>query len=95
MFADPLLRQQVRPLADALMALAGAVPHHLGGLGGENDLNPLAAHVFKAITLNAPVRFVMFVTPATRARIRQTYPDVAVPLRLDQSSPATAAIELR
>ena len=71
MFADPQLRQQVKPLADALMALAAAVPRHLGGLGAENDLNPLAAHVFKAMTLNAPVGFVMFVTPATRARIRQ------------------------
>ena len=91
MFADPLLREQVKPLADALMALAAAVPRHLGGLGQENDLNPLAGHVFKAMALTRPVGFVMFVTPATRARIRQIDPDAAVPLRLDQPSPAAVA----
>lgn len=93
MFADPQLRQQVKPLADALMALAAAVPRHLGGLGAENDLNPLAAHVFKAMTLNAPVGFVMFVTPATRARIQQVDREAAVPLRLDQPSPVTDPVE--
>jgi hypothetical protein len=66
------------------------VPRHLGGLGEQNDLNPLAAHVFKSMTLNAQVGFVMFVTPATRARIRQIDLDAAVPLRLDEPSPATA-----
>jgi hypothetical protein len=47
------------------------------------------------MTLNAPVGFVMFVTPANRARIRQIDPDAAVPLRLDQPSPATVAAEAR
>lgn len=78
MVADPRLRDAVQPLADEVLALVGAVPRHLGGLGNENDLNPLAAHVFKAMTLDARVGFVMYVTPERLRVIHRIAPDAGL-----------------
>ena len=49
MFWDPQLREMVDPLMEAFTSLIGALPRHLGGLGSESSLNPLAAHIFKAM----------------------------------------------
>lgn len=86
MLADARLHHAVQPLADEVLALGAAVPRHLGGLGDETDLNPLAAHVFKAMTLDARVGFVMFVTPERWRVIRSIAPDAA--LRLAEAAPA-------
>jgi hypothetical protein len=80
MYNDPRLRADVQPLTSSILAMLAAIPRHLGGLGNENDLNPLAAHVFKAMTLNERVGFVMFVTPERYREIRGIAPDVAVAL---------------
>jgi hypothetical protein len=80
LFWDARFRTQVQPLYEALVALAGALPRHLGGLGNENSLNPLAAHVFKAMTLNGATSLIVYVTPDRRDRIERTDPDAAVRL---------------
>jgi len=80
MFWDARFRREVQPLYDALVALAGALPRHLGGLGNENTLNPLAAHVFKAMTLNGATSLIVFVTPDRRDRIERADPDAAIRL---------------
>jgi hypothetical protein len=89
MYNDPRLRSDVQPLTSSLIAMLAAIPRHLGGLGNENDLNPLAAHVFKAMTLNERVGFVMFVTPERYREIRGIAPDVA--MRLTEVEPPEAA----
>jgi hypothetical protein len=80
LFWDPRFRAEVQPLYAALVALAGAVPRHLGGLGAENSLNPLAAHVFKAMTLSGATSMIVYVTPDRRDRIERADPDAAVRL---------------
>jgi hypothetical protein len=80
MLWDPRFREEVRPLAEALDGLGAALPRDLGGLGSEHSLNPLAAQVFKALTLNRRAQLIMFVTPESRARIQQTDPDSAFAL---------------
>ena len=80
LFWDPRFRAEVQPLYAALVALAGAVPRHLGGLGAENSLNPLAAHVFKAMTLSGATSIIVYVTPDRRDRIERADPDAAVRL---------------
>jgi hypothetical protein len=80
LFWDARFRGQVQPLYEALVGLAGALPRHLGGLGNENSLNPLAAHVFKAMTLNSATSLIVLVTPERRDRIERADPDAAVRL---------------
>jgi hypothetical protein len=80
MFWDPRLRAMLQPVSDSLMAVMSALPRNLGGLGAESSLNPLAAHVFKALVLNQHTPLVMFVTPEDRARIERMDPDAARPL---------------
>jgi hypothetical protein len=80
LFWDARFRVEVQPLYEALVALAGALPRHLGGLGNENSLNPLAAHVFKAMTLNSATSLIVYVTPDRRDRIERADPGVAVRL---------------
>jgi hypothetical protein len=80
LFWDARFRDEVQPLYEALVALGGALPRHLGGLGNENSLNPLAAHVFKAMTLNSATSLIVFVTPDRRDRIERADPDAAVRL---------------
>jgi hypothetical protein len=80
LFWDPRFRAEVQPLYAAMVALAGAVPRHLGGLGVENSLNPLAAHVFKAMTLSGATSMIVYVTPDRRDRIERADPDAAVRL---------------
>ena len=80
MFWDARFRGQVQPLYETLVALAGALPRHLAGLGNENALNPLAAHVFKAMTLNSATSLIVFVTPDRRDRIERADPEAAVRL---------------
>lgn len=92
MYNDPRLRSDVQPLTSSMIAMLASIPRHLGGLGNENDLNPLAAHVFKAMTLNERVGFVMFLTPERYDEIRAIAPDVAVPLT-EVPLPAEAAGE--
>jgi hypothetical protein len=77
MFWDPRLRAMLQPVSDSLMAVLSAMPRNLGGLGSESSLNPLAAHVFKALVLNQHTPLVMFVTPEDRARIERMDPDAA------------------
>jgi hypothetical protein len=81
LFWDARFHDAVRPLADAIFALAGSIPRHLGGLGRENTLNPLAAHVFKAMTLNTQTNLIMFMTPENRDRIEQSDPEAAILLQ--------------
>jgi hypothetical protein len=77
MFWDPRLRAMLQPVSDSLMALFSALPRNLGGLGRESSLNPLAAHVFKALVLNQHVPLVLFVTPEDRSRIERIDRDAA------------------
>jgi hypothetical protein len=81
LYLDVRLQAAVRPLGDRLVSLGGALPRYLGGLGAERSLNPLAAHVFKALTLNAPTSLVLLVTPAERAQIAAADPEAGVALQ--------------
>jgi hypothetical protein len=77
MFWDPRLRAMLQPVSDSLMALFSALPRNLGGLGEASSLNPLAAHVFKALVLSQHVPIVLFVTPEDRERIERIDRDAA------------------
>lgn len=77
MFWDPRLRAMLQPVSDSLTALFSALPRNLGGLGEESSLNPLAAHVFKAMVLSQHVPLVLFVTPEDRERIERIDRDAA------------------
>lgn len=78
LISDVRFHDAVRPLSEVLFTLATAIPRHLGGLGRERTLNPLAAHVFKAMTLNTRTNLIMFVTPENRARIEVSDPAAAI-----------------
>jgi hypothetical protein len=80
-YLDVRLQAAVQPLSDRLIALGSALPRYLGGLGRERTLNPLAAHVFKALTLNTPTSLILLVTPAERAQIAAADPEAGVALR--------------
>jgi hypothetical protein len=77
MFWDPRLRAMLQPVSDALTVLFSALPRNLGGLGEGSSLNPLAAHVFKAMVLSQHIPLVLFVTPEDRARIERIDRDAA------------------
>ena len=81
MLWDPRLRDLVHPFTEAAVALGGALPRDLGGVGTGATLNPLAAHVFKAILLGQPTPLILFVTPEERARIERLAPNAAKFLR--------------
>lgn len=80
MFWDVRLRAMLRPFTDSLFALAGALPQHLGGLGSESTLNPLAAHVFKAFAVASRTPLIMLVTPDDMRRLKAMESDTAVML---------------
>lgn len=71
MMGDQRLRDMLRPFGEAVASLAGSLPRLLGGLGGENSLNPLAAHVFRAFALGVESPLVLYLTPDDRRRIAQ------------------------
>lgn len=81
MASDPRLRDMMRPFSDAVVALVSATPRHLGGLGTESSLNPLAAHVFRSMVLGQGTPLVLFMTPQDRLRIERLEPDTATFLR--------------
>jgi hypothetical protein len=81
MFWDVRLRAMLQPFTDSALALAGALPQHLGGLGSENSLNPLAAHVFKAFAVATRTPLILLVTPADLRRIQRMENGTAVQLR--------------
>ena len=81
MFWDPRLRTMLRPFTDSAFALLGALPQHLGGLGAQSSLNPLAAHVFKAFAVASRVPLILLVTPADKARLQRVEGDETVPLQ--------------
>ncbi|MFO1057391.1 MAG: hypothetical protein U1E53_10545 [Dongiaceae bacterium] len=81
LYLDVRLQAAVQPLSERLVDLGAALPRYLGGLGSERSLNPLAAHVFKALTLNAPTSLILLVTPAERAQIAAADPEAGVALR--------------
>ena len=81
MLTDPALREMVRPLSEAAVGLVGALPRHLGGLGAESTLNPLAAHVFRAMVLGEDTPLILFVTEEDRLRIERLEPDGVTFLR--------------
>jgi hypothetical protein len=72
---DPRLRAMLRRFSGSAAELVSALPRNLGGLGRESSLNPLAAHIFKALVLARHTPLVLFVTPQDRARIEQLSPD--------------------
>lgn len=78
---DPRLHAELQPLSTALVDLLGALPRHLAGLGNESDLNPLAAQIFKSLTLKRSGRLIMFMTPEHRDRILRLDPDAAIVLK--------------
>ncbi|WP_207461209.1 hypothetical protein [Azospirillum sp. SYSU D00513] len=80
MVHDVRLHEQIHPASDVLMDVVRALPKHLGGLGSESNLNPLAAQVFKALALNRSGKVILFVSPQDRARILKLDPEAAVPL---------------
>ena len=81
MFWDPRLRTMLRPFTDSTFALLGALPQHLGGLGAQSSLNPLAAHVFKAFAVASRVPLILLVTPDDMARLQRMEGDAAIPLQ--------------
>jgi len=81
MFWDPRLRTMLRPFTDSAFNLLGALPQHLGGLGAQSSLNPLAAHVFKAFAVASRVPLILLVTPEDKARLQRVEGDTAVPLQ--------------
>ena len=81
MFWDPRLRNMLRPFTDSTFALLGALPQHLGGLGAQSSLNPLAAHVFKAFAVASRVPLILLVTPEDKARLLRVEGDTAIPLQ--------------
>jgi hypothetical protein len=81
MFWDPRLRQMVRPFMDSASALGAALPRDLGGVGTGATLNPLAAHIFRAVLLGERTPLILFVTPEERSRIERLAPDAAKLLR--------------
>lgn len=80
MFWDVRLRAMLRPFTNSLFALASALPQHLGGLGSESTLNPLAAHVFKAFAVASRTPLILLVTPKDMERLRTMESDTAVML---------------
>lgn len=80
MFWDVRLRAMLRPFTDSVAMLAGALPQHLGGLGSESTLNPLAAHVFKAFAMASRTPLIMLVTPEDLKRLQGVESDAAVTL---------------
>ncbi len=72
---DPRLRNILHPFSESAMNLVSALPRNLGGLGKDSSLNPLAAHIFKALVLGRHTPLVMFVTPQDRTRMEQLSPD--------------------
>jgi hypothetical protein len=89
MLWDPRLRELVRPFTDAAVGLGAALPRDLGGLGATATLNPLAAHVFKAVLLGQHTPLILFVTPEERARIERLAPNAAKLLRPARADSAT------
>ena len=81
MLWDMRLRAMLRPFTGAVFSLAGALPQHLGGLGSENSLNPLAAHVFKAFAMAARTPLILLVTPQDLQRFQRMDGDSAVTLQ--------------
>lgn len=80
MFWDVRLRAMLRPFTSAVFGLAGALPQHLGGLGAESSLNPLAAHVFKAFATASRTPLILLVTPQDVSRFQRMDGDSAVTL---------------
>lgn len=89
MLWDPRLRELVRPFTDAAVGLGAALPRDLGGLGATATLNPLAAHVFKAVLLGQHTPLILFVNPEERARIERLAPSAAKRLRAAGTENAT------
>jgi hypothetical protein len=81
MFWDPQLRRLLDPFMEAVASLIGALPRHLGGLGSESSLNPLAAHIFKAMALGERTPLILLVTPEDRDRIERLESDAATFLK--------------
>ncbi|MCK0209427.1 hypothetical protein MWN33_15440 [Starkeya koreensis] len=93
MFWDVRLRAMLRPFTNSLFALAGALPQHLGGLGSESTLNPLAAHVFKAFAVASRTPLILLVTPADLDRLQTMESDTAVTLQRVAAGAASGAGE--
>jgi hypothetical protein len=89
MLWDPRLRDLVHPFTGAALGLGAALPRDLGGLGATSTLNPLAAHVFKAVLLGQHTPLILFVTPEERSRIERLAPDAAKQLRPVAAGDAT------
>lgn len=89
MYEDPRLREMVLPFSDSVMALFGALPRHLGGFGSESTLNPLAAHVFRAIVLGENRPLILFVTEEDGRRIERLELEAATFLRPVKSASGT------
>lgn len=89
MFWDVRLRAMLRPFIDSVAMLASALPQHLGGLGSESTLNPLAAHVFKAFAMASRTPLIMLVTPEDLKRLQSVESDAAV--TLERVGPAKGA----
>jgi hypothetical protein len=81
MLWDARLRELVHPFTDAAVGLGAALPRDLAGLGATATLNPLAAHVFKAILLGQHTPLILFVTPEERGHIERLAPNAAKLLR--------------
>ncbi|MEP9378624.1 hypothetical protein ABLE91_18050 [Aquabacter sp. CN5-332] len=82
MFWDVRLRTLLRPFTQSILQLLGSLPQHLGGLGAQSSLNPLAAHVFQSFALGARTPLVMLLTPKDLNRIQRIDGDGVVPLVL-------------
>jgi hypothetical protein len=89
MLWDPRLRELMHPFTDAAVALGSALPRDLGGLGSTASLNPLAAHVFKAVLLGQHTPLILFVTPEERDRVERLAPNSAKRLRAAAPGNAT------
>jgi len=81
MMADRSLREMIAPLSDSFVSFFAALPRHLGGLGSESSLNPLAAQVFKGMALGQRTPLILFVTPDERVAIQRLNPDAATLLQ--------------
>lgn len=90
MFWDVRLRAMLRPFSNSLFALASALPQHLGGLGSESTLNPLAAHVFKAFAVASRTPLILLVTPKDLERLQTMESDTAVTLQPVAAGPGGA-----
>lgn len=89
MAGDERLRDMLRPFGEAVASLAGNLPRLLGGLGNENNLNPLAAYVFRAFALGVESPLILYVTPDERRRIARLEGQVGIRLvRLGEGDPA-------